>query len=253
MNSRAFHKLIVVIIICLYAGVVRAEPVTDLIARADAWHEQHQPDRALEVLNQAAEQASDNAEVLWRIARAYYDKGILAPESEKESLYVESDKYARKAVETDSTNADAHVWVAIAVGKVALERGGKEKVELSREVKEEAEQAIRLDPEHDIAYHVLGRWHYEVATLSWVLKAVAKVVYGGLPEASIDESIRLLRQAATLAPEHINHHLQLAKSYTENNQDAEARQELQQALRLSPREIEDPEHLQEARDLLRKL
>ncbi len=253
MDSRRIRLVISVLAVAVCLGVVRAETVDALIAQADAWHDQHQPDRALEVLNEAEEQVGQNAEVLWRIARAYYDKGTLAPDREKEALYVESEGYARRAVRADSVNADAHVWVAIAVGKVALQRGGKEKVELSREVKEEAEKAISLDPEHDTAYHVLGRWHYEVTTLSWVLKAVAKVVYGGLPDASIDESIRLLQRATDLAPEHINHHLQLAKSYLENNQDTEARQELQLAIQLPPKEIDDPENKREARELLRKL
>ncbi len=89
-----------------------------------------------------------------------------------------------------------------------------------------------------------------MSTLSWVLKTAAKIVYGGLPEASLEESIRFMERAVELAPDNLNHHLQLGKSYLEADRPEDAREEFRQVLQLPVIEIDDPEYKQEARNLL---
>ena len=58
-----------------------------------------------------------------------------------------------------------------------------------------------LDPENEMAYHVRGRWHYGVADLNWIERAVVKTVYGGLPDASFEQAARDLEKARDLNPE----------------------------------------------------
>lgn len=235
------------------AATAPGATLQDLLARADSLYTQHKTLATLQVLQQAEAMSSNDADVLWRMARAYYDQGVMAPEKQKESSFEQCEQYARKAVQADPQNEKGHLWLAIGVGKVALERGGKEKVDLSREVKEEAEKAIQLNPNDYQPYHVLARWNYEVATLSWVLKAAAKIVYGGLPPASVSESITLFKKAIQLNPTEVNNHLQLAKVYIHEGEKADARAQLQKALSLPNRDIEDPDHKKEARELLDKL
>lgn len=225
----------------------------ELITRSDSLYALHDTDAALRVLKQAEAQDSTDANVLWRIAREYYDQGVMAPQKQQISSFEQCERYARKAVREDPQNEKGHLYLAIGVGKVALDRGGKEKVDLSKEVKEEAEKAIQLNPNDYKAYHVLARWNYEVATLSWFLKAAAKIVYGGLPPASISESIKLFHKAIQLDPADVNNHLQLAKVYIHQGEKAQARAQLEKALSLPNKDIEDPAHKKEARELLDKL
>jgi len=225
----------------------------ELITQADSLYAEHQTQATLQVLQQAEAMDGNDADVLWRMARAYYDRGVMAPEKQKEAAFEQCEQYARKAVQADPQNEKGHLWLAIGVGKVALERGGKEKVDLSREVKEQAEKAIQLNPNDYQPYHVLARWNYEVATLSWVLKAAAKIVYGGLPPASVSESVTLFKKAIQLNPTEVNNHLQLAKVYIHEGDKAAARAQLQKALSLPNKDIEDPDHKKEARKLLDKL
>lgn len=248
-------KYLSVFIVTLLLGVIplQAQSLEALMTRGDSLHEARQSDAALKTFQEAEKLAPGNAQVLWRIAREYYDKGNVADEEKKENLYENSLTYARKAVEADPQSADAHLWVAIAAGKVALQRGGKEKVEMSREVKEEAMRAVELDPNNDSAYHVLARWHFEVATLSWVLKTAAKVVYGGMPEASLEESVRYFQKAVEISPDWINHRLQLAKVYIEQGNEEKARTQLRKVLELPEDDVEDPQHKEEARELLAEL
>jgi len=124
---------------------------------------------------------------------------------------------------------------------------------MSREVKEEAMRAIELNPDMDTGYHILARWHREVATLSWVMRTAAKVVYGGLPEASLEESVQYFQKAIDLSPDWINHRLELAKTYIEQGNEEAARAQLNKALELPAVAMEDPEYKEEARRLLEEL
>jgi tetratricopeptide (TPR) repeat protein len=145
------------------------------------------------------------------------------------------------------------VALAIAHGEIAMKEHGKKKLEFSRMVKEEAEKAIELNPRSDIAYHILGRWHREVASLSPVLRTLAKLVYGGLPDASMAEAVKNLTKAASLAPGVVTHHKELGKTYLLLGEKELARKEFLLALSL-PNELRTDERSKnEIRGLLADL
>lgn len=156
----------------------------------------------------------NNAEILWRLSRVYVDLANLEKNEEKQKdLYKQAEIYAKQGIKSAPENSMCYTYDGIAVGKVALGENSKEKVRLSARVKESVERAIQLDPKNDTAYHLLGRWHRNVANLSGVSKAFAKILYGGLPPASNQLAAENLQKAAEIAPKFINHHLELAITY----------------------------------------
>ncbi len=60
---------------------------------------------------------------------------------------------------------------------------------------------------------VLGIYYREIANLNRVLKAFAKVFFGGLPGGSNEDAEQSLLKALELKPGYINAHFQLAKTY----------------------------------------
>ena len=127
-------------------------------------------------------------------------------------------------------DSKGHVYLSVAVGKLALFLGGKQKVELSKEVKTEAEKAVDLNPKEDIAYHVLGVWNREMVELNWVLKKFAELLYGRFPPASFDQATANLRKATELAPNVVAHHVELGITLADARHWAEANKELEHAL-----------------------
>jgi tetratricopeptide (TPR) repeat protein len=231
----------------------RTDRADELIAQGDRFHRDMDVEQSLRSYEKAFAMDSDNAEILWRLSRACYLMGKRAEErKDRGEYFTKAEQYARKAVAIDPDNAKGHLWISISVGMVALFRGGKEKVELSREVKGEAEKAIELDSREDIAYHVLARWHVEVANLNWFLKGFAKLLYGGLPPASKEEGIRLFKKAISLKPEWIHHHLELGKTYLQVGKREKARNEFETVLSLPSVDVEDAHHREEARILLKQ-
>lgn len=97
-------------------------------------------------------------------------------------------------------------------------------------MKAEAQKAISLDPQDDLAYHVLGIWNREVAELNWVLRAFAEFLYGKLPEASLDTAISDLRRAAELAPDVVPHQVELGITLADARKWDDAKATLDHAL-----------------------
>ncbi len=194
---------------------------------------------------------SRNYEACWRLARATADAGILEPDgTKKKLLLIEAQDYARGAVRLNPTGSKGHAFLSAVVGKLALYMGGRTKVELSKEVKAEAGKAIALDPNEDIAYHVLGVWNREMVGLNWFLKKFAEVLYGAFPPASLDGAIRNLRRAAELAPQTVPHQVELGVTLAATGKWTEAKRTLDLALAMPKTWVTDDVYKKQARQSL---
>jgi tetratricopeptide (TPR) repeat protein len=208
---------------------------------------------ALKYFQEAVKADSSNCEALWKLARAYVDVGEVSEEDVMESYYLKAEKYSRRAVAVCPTSTDAHLELAVAVGRVALMSGPKKKVNLSKLVKTEAEKALELDPNNDIACHVLGRWHREVTHLNGFARTFAKILYGGLPPASDEKALEYFNKAIELNPDYINHHLELGITYQMMDNWQQAKIEFEKIANLPMKDSQDPDHKKEAENRLQEV
>ena len=196
----------------------------------------------------------DDATLLWKTARALSN---LADETTGDSgdevRMEEAVELSRRAVRAAPGMSRAHTTLAASLGKLALFRGGKRKVELAREVGREARRAAELDPQDFAPFTVLGVLERELATLNPLLRGFAGALFGGVPDASLERSAALLGRAVRLGPGYVAPHLELARTYAEMDRDAESRAELEKALALPQQERLDGLLQNQARELLREL
>jgi Flp pilus assembly protein TadD len=205
----------------------------DPLADGDAALQKYNLDSALASYRQACSNAPTNYEAAWKLARALVDKGTLTKaRAEQKKLFAEAEQTARKAVRLNPKDSRGHAWLAIAVGKLAIFEGGKRKVELSNEIKVEAEKAIALNPKEDLAYHVLGIWHRELAQLNWALKQFAQLLYGKFPPASMEAAEKNLRKATELSPTAIAHRVEYALILNAAGKRKEAQEQFAKSLEL---------------------
>jgi len=194
--------------------IVHSDSGNIYIEQGEQYRKNNQTSAERDAFLQAHKLEPNNAEILWKLARVYVDlANVEKDKNKKKDLYKQAEIYAKKGIQCAPKNSMCYTYDGIAVGKVALGEGSKEKVRLSAKVKESVEKAIELNPKNDTAYHLLGRWHRNVANLSGVSKAFAKILYGGLPSASNQSATENLEKAIELAPKFINHHLELAITY----------------------------------------
>lgn len=193
----------------------------------------------------------ENAALLARLSRAWADSVDVAPDHEaaKKAARQALD-LAQQAVKSDPKSAQAHLALAIACGKWTDFVDSKTKLALSRQIRTEAERAIALDPQLDLAYHVLGRWHLGVATVNPLLRFGARLTVGALPPASLEEAARNLEMAAKLSPKTIIHHQHLALAYQALGKRNEAANQWRMVLELPATDREDEEAKRQARAAL---
>jgi tetratricopeptide (TPR) repeat protein len=192
--------------------------------------------------------------ILEKISRQYSDSiSDTADPAEKKRRAEKAVAYAQRAVALEPKSAVNLTSLAVSYGKLSFYSSPRTEIAYSRLVEDYAGRALALDPNYDWAYHVLGRWNYEVAGLGATERFFAKLVYGGLPSASTAEAVRLLRRAVVLAPEIPAHHVELGFAYLADQQPGLARAEFKQALRLPLREKYDLEEKARAQTALEKL
>src|SRR5690625_5590786 len=132
------------------------------------------------------DQGEDGADVVWRLSWTLVDLGEQSHGERRNARYNEALPLARKATEQDTTSAMAWLVRSIAAGRMGLEAGTSDRVELSREVKEAADRAIELDSSLDGADHVRARWNHEVARLGCLARTAVRRGYGVLPNAAYE-------------------------------------------------------------------
>jgi hypothetical protein len=210
--------------------------------------------RALELFREADAARAEDPFVLQKIARQYSDLVVDQDTPEAKKRYAEMALgYAQRAKALQPDDPVNVLSVAVCYGKLAAYSDTRTKVQYSRLIKDAAERALELDSSYAWAHHVLGRWHYEVATLGRAAKFFVQLIHGGLPDATLDQGIRHLRRATELEPTELNHFLELGFAHAAAQQPAEARARWTQGLALPSRGKHDEPAKQRAREGMARL
>lgn len=202
---------------------------------------------------------STSYEANWLAALTLIDAGKETPDDVKsparDSLYERAEVYARRAVRVRPDGADGHFVLANAIGRASLTKGKRERVQRAAEIRAEALKALQLDPRHDGAYHVLGRWNAEIMRLSGVERFFAKNFLGGdvFNAASWSGAVANMERAVELNPRRIFHRLDLAQIYLDVDRRQDAKTQLQRVAALPPSDPGDVTYKQAAAELLNQL
>ena len=161
--------------------------------------------------------------------------------------------YAETALKVDPKNSEANCVMAIALGRSSLSKSGREKIENAKEIKKYVDAAIAGDPKNFKAWHVLGRWQYEISNLNGLERGLVKLLYGALPPATLKQSIASFEKAHALRPEFILNYYEMAKAYQDNDNKAKAISYLQFLITLPNQTEDDPAIKNRARALIKEL
>jgi hypothetical protein len=160
---------------------------------------------------------------LWKCSELCSRIGFRQPAKEKKADYYTAGRiYAETAIKVKPDAADGYYALSLAMGRRAQIESGNDRIWAVREIKLNAEKALKINPHHGRAWHVLGKWHYEVSNLNGVEKAALKIFYGGLPKASLKDAIAAYEKARTLEPVFALNNLELAKACYKDGQKEKA-------------------------------
>jgi len=232
----------------------QAQSAGDLVRAGDGLDAKHRNQEAVEIYLTADALQPNDAEILRRIAGQYSQQMVSEARSpENRELARKALDYAQRAVKSDPDNANARLSLAICYGKAAFLENARRRIAMAGLIREEAEAALHLDPRSEYAWHVLGRWNYELANFNAALRFLAEAIYGKFPDASNERAAECFEKAIAIQPDRVIHHVELGRTYAALGRKQEALTELKKGLSLPSREKEDNESKDRARKSLAAL
>uniref|UniRef100_UPI0037E70A8B regulator of microtubule dynamics protein 1 n=1 Tax=Semicossyphus pulcher TaxID=241346 RepID=UPI0037E70A8B len=236
------------------SAVVHALEKEEVLEQADYLYSCAETEKLYQLLLQ--HKNSDDAEFLWRLARASRDLSLLPDmEAERKKLLVfEAFEYAKKALEKDEQSFAAHKWYAICISDVGDYEGVKVKIGNSYIIRQHLERAIELNPKDATSLHILGYWCFAFAELPWYQRKVAAVIFASPPTSTYEEALEFFLKAEEVDPNFYSKNmLMLGKTYLAMKDKEKALLWLTKAKEYPAHTHEDKEVHKDAVDLLKKL
>ncbi|KAI5938900.1 regulator of microtubule dynamics protein 1 isoform X1 [Manis javanica] len=188
--------------------------VEEILEQADYLYESGETEKLYQLLTQYKE--SEDAELLWRLARASRDIAQLSgtSEEEKKLLVSEALEYAKRALEKNESSFAAHKWYAICISDVGDYEGIKDKIANAYIIKEHFEKAIELNPKDATSIHLMGIWCYTFAEMPWYQRRIAKMLFATPPSSTYEEALGYFHRAEQVDPNFYSKNLLLlGKTY----------------------------------------
>jgi tetratricopeptide (TPR) repeat protein len=226
----------------------------DIYKQIDEHSNNYRYVKASEVAGDWIKNNPNDVKALWRLAKAHFEIAdqSLDPAVHKEHFYPGLE-FAKKALDLNPKSARANHWYAVLIGKIGIIEGTEQKIINSYDVKKYGKISIELDPKYDGSYHLMGRWHYNVADLSWIERSIASWVYATPPEGSFEEAVEFFKKAISTNNDEIRHYLWLAKSYYELSDYGNTKKICEDALKILPKNKSDEILQKQAKELLSDL
>jgi tetratricopeptide (TPR) repeat protein len=258
VSSVPFHRVLgaaSILVLSAMPARARAQSAAEHIAVGDREHAAMNAPSALHHYQEALKVDSRSYESLWKAAREAVDVGEYAPQAQRDSMYTAAELYARRAVEANPGDAEGHFHLARALGRKALSLGKRDQVKYAGDVRTQALEALKLNPKHPGALHVMGMWNYNVMRLSGMARFMAKTFLGGkvFDSANWGDAQRYMEESVAADPVRIVHHLDLARVFAARGEKEKAREQYELTVRGTRTEYNDRHYQSEAADELKKL
>ncbi|CAG5895687.1 unnamed protein product [Menidia menidia] len=236
------------------SAVVSALDREEILEQADYLYSCADTQKLYQLLAQHKD--SEDAQFLWRLARASRDLALL-PDTEaeqKKRLTFEAFQFAQRALEKDDSCFAAHKWYAVCLSDIGDYEGVKVKIGNSYIIREHLEKAIQLNPKDATSLHILGYWCFAFAELPWYQRKVAAVVFSSPPTSTFQEALEFFLKAEEVDPNFYSKNLlMLGKTYLALKEQQKAQMWLTKARDYPAHTAEDREVHKEAVELLKKL
>lgn len=246
-----FQKLLVIWLFTIHAAF--SQSASEWIKKGDAFEADGKPELALEAYQKAEKTTPNDAALLVKIAKQYGDLMTSLGGAAKKDASAKSLEYSRKAVAMNPKASDSHLALALSLGKNTEFMGSRQKIEASREMKTAADTALRLNPKSDYAHHMLGRWHQEMAGIGGATRALAQIIYGGVPKGTYQEALGHFDSARKINGRRLIHQIEYGRTLAMMGRDAEAKTEIRKGLDMPNREADDKDSKARGRKTLEPL
>ena len=232
-------------------SVAHAQTAAEHVAIGDREREMN-PSSALGHYEAALKTQPTDFDALTKAAYAAIESGqALTDKEQQRAMYKQAEELGRRAIAVRPNAAEGHFVLATALGRTAQTLGARDRVRYAADVRSQALEALKYDPRHAGALHVMGMWNAEVMRLSGITRFMAKNFLGGqvFSSANWNDAQRYLEQAVQIEPQRITHRIDLAEVYLDRGDKAKAREQLDAIAAAPARELNDAKYKKDAESL----
>lgn len=245
------------LILFFLAAAIYAQDHKSYLTKGDSLYNEFKIIEAFDDYQKAYDRAPDNYYALLNITKVYNAVGEL---KRKEHKRDEAEKYFTKAINLSikltnlySDSSLAFTFSAISYGNLARMTGGKDRLNYAKKIEEKANKAIQLDSTNAVPYIIMGAFYREIARLSWIERIFASMLYGGVPDGSLEDSERMLKKALKINPEIITANFQMALTYRALDDVEKEKEYFQKVLFLPLYDFRDPYLKKSAEKFLKRI
>ena len=195
------------------------------VAEANRLYDANQRKELHEYLLQFGQ--SEDPELLWRSARAYRDRSVMADvsEEEKKQLIMDGMEVAKRALEFGPDNYACHKWYGVLLSRTGDYLGNKVKISNALTIKEHFEKAVELNPSDATSHYLIGMWCFNCANLAWYERKIAAALFGTPPTSTYEEALAHFLKAEEMSPSfYSDNQLQIGEMYLKTSKKAEAKE-----------------------------
>lgn len=206
-----------------------------------------------EILQEYLAEDSASYEALWRAARAAVQVGMEQQESRAQNHWLDPAIHrSEQAVILRPDGVEGLYWRGFAAGKRAMNASPSYAVTLAQVVHKDAHAILAADSLHGGAHNMLGKLNYEVMSLSWVERTIAKLFMGNtaLDDTSWQNAEHHLSRAVETWPSVLLFHFDMGLLHRKRDRREEAIRSFRQVLSLGAVHRTDRKFQDEARAIL---
>src|SRR5687767_11542348 len=153
-----------------------AQNISVLTKQADSLESSLKEQAAYNKFREILRMDPRNYYALWKSSELCSRVGNRQATKEKKlEFFTAGRTYALNAIKVNPRAADGYYALSVAMGRKALIESGKERIKAVREIRANAEKALKINPNHGRAWHVTGKWHYEVSNLNKIEKTALQI------------------------------------------------------------------------------
>jgi tetratricopeptide (TPR) repeat protein len=161
--------------------------------------------------------------------------------------------FSAKLINLFPDSSLAYTYSAISYGNMARLTGGKERLNYAREIEKNAKKAVVLDSNNAIPYVILGAFYREISRLSWIERIFASMLYGSVPDGSLQDSQKMLKTALEKSPKLITANFQMALTYRAMDNKEKEKEYFQKVMSLPLYDFRDPYLKKSAERFLKRI
>jgi len=241
---------------CVVASAARAQSVSDHIAQGHRDRSTRDARSALREFEAALAIDANNYDALVNAAECAVELGEFNSNTkQRDTLFRSAEQYARRAVAANPNGAEGHFELAQALGRTALSQSPRDRIKYAIEVRDEGLAALKIDPQHSGALHVMGVWNAEVMRLNGFTRMIAKNFLGGkiFNEANWDEAQKYMERSVAADSARIAHRLDLGAVYADRKMREQAIAQFEWIAQAPVVDFNDPHYKEQAARRLKEL